>query len=141
MVFTVIKSDNCTFLFFAYVLFSSHRLCVLSSDYSAKPCLKKDHRIYPRSNLVFFFDIPLSSFIYITYTHICLIITYIIFYPFVFYTNIFVGMHILVGTLLFLFLLCVFVCLPSENNKEMIFINLFFVFSTDVILCMISNID
>jgi hypothetical protein len=55
---------------------------VLSSDYSAKPCLKKDHRICPCSN-AFFFDIPLSSFIYITH----MLDYYILFFIYLFSTQ------------------------------------------------------
>jgi len=81
----MIKS-NCTLcFFFACLLYSSHRLCVLSSDYSAKPCLIKDHQ---NLSVLFFFRHSFV-FLYLHHTHTYAWLSHIIFYLFVFYTNIF----------------------------------------------------
>ena len=116
-------------------------LCVFSLsrsfNYSAKPCLKTNKKKLPppmrSSNLFvvfkisFFFDIPLSSLIYITYTH----------------THI----NMLDYHLLF-FISLLFVCVSllskrKKNDRTAISIRFFFSFSlsTDVILWMIRNID
>jgi hypothetical protein len=133
MVFMVIKLS---IVHFHFLHVSSHRLCVLlSSDYSAKPCLK-----IRSSNLFVFFDIPLSSFIYITYTHTYIYINMLDYHILFFIYLFFLHKH------RFVFFCPLSACiiwpfLSKTTKKRSIHKYLFssffcFVFSTDVILCM-----
>jgi len=145
--------------FFACLLFSSHRLCVLQ----CKALFKKDHRI-SFSSFFFcstFLCLPLfTSYIHI-HIYICLIITHILFFIYLFSTQTSFCRHaysccfVYFGFffLLHFFFVCVFgfsffffffFCVPlKKTGKKTIerYSHLFVFISTDVILCMISNID
>lgn len=131
-------SSSRLYSFFACLLFSSHHLCVLSSDYSAKPCLKKIIEFLRVQMLLFFFStfLCLPLFTPHTHTNIYAWLSHIIFYLFVFYINIFFSACILYECLVFF---CVSLFFFFEENDRTFFFLLSI--STDVILCMISNID